>query len=75
MGSGGGNGTGASALKNEQDTGYQWKKEEDAPGFAWQNPKAREEYHRAWNTIIDKDRMIKGEYCGYYLRCRMSANG
>jgi len=43
-------------------SGYQWTKDEDAPGYAWGNPKAREEASREFARFPDKDRMIKDKY-------------
>jgi len=40
-------------------TGYTWSRDEDAPGYAWKNKKAQEEYARAMDQIQDKDKMIK----------------
>jgi hypothetical protein len=44
-----------------QETGYKWEKEEDAPGWSWANPKAREEAARVYQGFVDKDRMIKSK--------------
>jgi hypothetical protein len=46
----------------QQETGYSWKKDEDAPGYAWMNPKAREEAQRAFAQVVDKERMIRSEF-------------
>jgi len=35
---------------------------EDEPGYAWRNKKAQEEYARAMDQIVEKDRMIGSEY-------------
>jgi hypothetical protein len=45
----------------QQETGYTWKRDEDAPGWAWMNVKAREEAQRAYGQIVDKERMLKSE--------------
>lgn len=39
-------------------TGYRWSRDEDAPGYAWRNKKAVEEYNRAWEQLVDRDRTI-----------------
>jgi hypothetical protein len=56
----------------QQETGYTWTRDEDAPGYAWMNVKAREDAQRAYSQIVDKDRMIKSEF----MRCgTMGCNG
>lgn len=43
-------------------TGYSWSRQEDAPGYAWQNRKAQEEANRAWEMgIVAKDRAVGSE--------------
>ena len=39
-------------------SGYAWEREEDAPGYAWKSKRAREEASRAWDSILEKDKMI-----------------
>ncbi|KAH7114236.1 hypothetical protein B0J11DRAFT_540465 [Dendryphion nanum] len=46
----------------DQETGYQWNKQEDQPGWEWKNTRAKEEEHRSWESIIDKGAMIKTRY-------------
>jgi hypothetical protein len=46
----------------EKESGYTWEKEEDAPGYAWANTKAREEAARAWATVAEKERKIGNKY-------------
>jgi hypothetical protein len=46
----------------DAETGYQWTKQEDQPGFEWKNNRAREEENRALDTIIDKGHMIRREH-------------
>ena len=41
--------------------GYVWDKEEDAPGYGWNNEKAQQEALRATNLIVDVELMIKGK--------------
>ena len=45
----------------DSETGYQWSKAEDQPGFEWKNQRAREDEMRALDNIIDKGSMIKSE--------------
>ena len=52
----------------DKGSGYKWEKEEDAPGWAWQNPKAREEYTRAWGQVVEKDRKIGTKYGDLLLK-------
>lgn len=46
-------------VQTDPETGYQWTKVEDAPGYAWKNQRAREEEVRAVDAIIDKSYMIR----------------
>lgn len=32
-----------------------------APGASWNNPKAREEFQRAWNSVVDKKFNLSGQ--------------
>ncbi|EDU40334.1 hypothetical protein A1F97_02654 [Pyrenophora tritici-repentis] len=47
---------------HDAETGYQWSIQEDQPGFAWKNTRAREEEARALDSIVDKSQMIKLRY-------------
>lgn len=51
----------ATVMGRDPGSGYTWNKEEDAPGFSWNNNKAKEEASREFSRFADKDRMIKGE--------------
>ncbi len=55
------NGAGGSGTHHDAETGYQWSKQEDQPGFEWKNTRAREEEARALDSIVDKGSMIKRE--------------
>ncbi|KAF2131424.1 hypothetical protein P153DRAFT_365013 [Dothidotthia symphoricarpi CBS 119687] len=46
----------------DADTGYQWSKLEDQPGYEWKNNRAREEEARALDQIVDKGHQIKNHY-------------
>ncbi|CAO2650402.1 Nn.00g016940.m01.CDS01 [Neocucurbitaria sp. VM-36] len=46
----------------DAETGYQWSKQEEQPGYDWKNTRAREEEARALETIIDKGSQIKLRY-------------
>ncbi|KAJ4380486.1 hypothetical protein N0V86_003841 [Didymella sp. IMI 355093] len=46
----------------DPETGYQWSKAEDQPGFEWKNQRAREDEMRALDNIIDKGSQIKTRY-------------
>lgn len=52
----------ATATHQDPETGYQWSKAEDQPGFEWKNQRAREDEMRALDQIIDKGSQIKSEY-------------
>ncbi len=43
----------------DTETGYQWSKQEEQPGWEWKNTRAREEEARALDTIVDKGSQIK----------------
>lgn len=45
--------------KRDPETGYQWARQEDQPGWAWKNNRAKEEAARAWKDIVDTQYMIK----------------
>jgi hypothetical protein len=53
------NGTGGSGTHQDAETGYQWSKQEDQPGFEWKNTRAREDEARALDNIVDKSSMIR----------------
>ncbi|KAH6615160.1 hypothetical protein C7974DRAFT_60178 [Boeremia exigua] len=50
------------ATNVDPETGYQWSKTEDQPGFEWKNQRAREDEMRALDLIIDKGFQIKTRY-------------
>ena len=52
----------------EKESGYRWEKEEDAPGFAWNNHKAREEAQRAWTGVVAQERQIGNRYGDVLLK-------
>ena len=45
----------------DTETGYQWSKPEEQPGWEWKNTRAREDEARALDSIVDKGHQIKGE--------------
>lgn len=47
----------------DPETGYQWSRAEDQPGYEWKCQRAREEEMRALDQIVDKGSQIKSE-CG-----------
>lgn len=49
----------AGVTHQDPETGYQWTKAEDQPGFEWKNQRAREDEMRALDQIIDKGSQIK----------------
>ncbi|KAF2088853.1 hypothetical protein K490DRAFT_55477 [Saccharata proteae CBS 121410] len=42
--------------------GYTWDKESETPGYAWLNKKAMDEWAKAEEMIIEKDRMVRAKY-------------
>lgn len=51
-------------VRTHPSSGYQYAKEEDAPGYTWLNNKARDEALRAWDGLQHKDAMVKGTSLG-----------
>ena len=45
-------------IKTHSATGYSWHKPDDEPGHSWKNKKAQDEYSRAWDSLVDKNRRI-----------------
>jgi hypothetical protein len=43
-------------------TTYHYTQPEDAPGYAWKNKKAQDDFNRAWDSLVDKNRRI-GSMC------------
>jgi hypothetical protein len=56
------NGGSAMIMGKDAGSGYTWMREEDAPGYSWNNHKAKEEAGREFARFVDKDRMIKGKF-------------
>lgn len=56
--------TGTTGTHQDADTGYQWSKLEDQPGYEWKNTRAREEEARALDQIVDRGYQIKSEFSG-----------
>jgi hypothetical protein len=52
----------AMIMGKDSGSGYTWNREEDAPGHAWNNHKAKEDASREFSRFMDKDRMIKGGF-------------
>lgn len=52
----------------DKDSGYTWEREEEAPGWSWQNTKARDEQNRAWANVLEKDRRIGNKYGDLLLK-------
>ncbi|KAF1364668.1 hypothetical protein EJ07DRAFT_161663 [Lizonia empirigonia] len=50
------------ATHQDPETGYQWSKAEDQPGYEWKNQRAREDEMRALDQIIDKASQTKTRY-------------
>ena len=48
--------------RTHERSGYTWSREEDAPGYAWGNKKAVDEFHRAWDALVHKEHMVKGRF-------------
>jgi hypothetical protein len=50
------------SVHEDKETGYQWVKTEEQPGFEWRNNRAKEEEARALEQIVDKNHMIRSEF-------------
>lgn len=46
--------------KVHERSGYRWDREEDAPGYAWLNKKAVEEYSRALDGMVGREGGVVG---------------
>lgn len=53
---------GGGGTHQDAETGYQWSRPEDQPGFEWKNNRAREDELRALDVIIHLGRQIKTRY-------------
>ncbi|KAK8192787.1 hypothetical protein IWZ00DRAFT_265354 [Phyllosticta capitalensis] len=56
-------------------SGYRWEREADAPGWAWKNKKAQEDWFKAEETFVDRDRMVKARYGDPLARDAAAAGG
>ena len=70
---GSGNGGGGNG-KYSHPSGYTWDKQEDAPGYGWGNPKAKEEAFRALSQIVDLDVSSEGVATLACMACVTSEN-
>ncbi|KAK8192215.1 hypothetical protein BKA81DRAFT_306479, partial [Phyllosticta paracitricarpa] len=43
-------------------SGYRWEREADAPGWAWKNKKAQEDWYKAEESFVERERMIRARY-------------
>ncbi|KAK8167093.1 hypothetical protein IWX90DRAFT_415426 [Phyllosticta citrichinensis] len=43
-------------------SGYRWEREADAPGWAWKNKKSQEDWYKAEESFVERDRMVKARY-------------
>lgn len=62
---GGGKARAEFATKTHERSGYSWNRAIDEPGYAWMNKKAMDEFQRAWDGLVQKENMVKGEL--YYV--------
>jgi hypothetical protein len=49
-------------VHTDPETGYQWSKQEEQPGWEWKSTRAREDESRALEQIIDRQSMIKSRF-------------
>jgi hypothetical protein len=56
--------SGQAPAYEDPETGYRWSSQEDQPGYAWLNNRAREEASRAIENIVDRNYMIRSMYHG-----------
>ncbi|KAL9052764.1 MAG: hypothetical protein Q9162_005184 [Coniocarpon cinnabarinum] len=43
-------------------SGYQWEREEDAPGYAWKSKRAFDEIQRSYDSIVQRDNYVGARY-------------
>ncbi|KAF4309162.1 hypothetical protein GTA08_BOTSDO03318 [Botryosphaeria dothidea] len=43
-------------------SGYRWEREAEAPGWSWKNKKAQEEWIKAEEGLVERERMVKDRY-------------
>ncbi|KAK7511329.1 uncharacterized protein IWZ02DRAFT_440867 [Phyllosticta citriasiana] len=43
-------------------SGYRWEREADAPGWAWKNKKAQEDWYKAEESFVERERMVRARY-------------
>lgn len=43
-------------------SGYRWEREAEAPGWSWKNKKAQEDWIKAEEGLVERERMVKGRY-------------
>jgi len=48
-------------VQTHKDSGYQWSRAEDEPGYAWRNKKAIDEMGRALDGLVHKDLAVRGK--------------
>ena len=49
-------------VRTHANSGYQYSKIEDEPGYSWMNKKAQDEFTRAWDGMQHKEHMVKREF-------------
>jgi hypothetical protein len=49
------------SLHTDPETGYQWSKPEEQPGWEWKNNRAREDEARSLDQITEKGAMIRSK--------------
>lgn len=62
LGDAAGNGANVVAASVHAASGYRWDREADAPGWAWKNKKSQEEWYKAEQSFVERDRMVKARY-------------
>ena len=49
-------------VRTHQASGYSWSRADEEPGYHWMNKKAVDEYHRAVDSMVHRDSMVKGMF-------------
>lgn len=49
-------------LQTHQQSGYSWRRHDDAPGYGWLNKKAVDEYQRAYDGLVHRDLVVTRTY-------------
>lgn len=49
-------------VRVHQATGYQYTRDEDAPGYSWKSRKGQEDMMRALELVVDREKIVGRTY-------------